>query len=274
VPQNAREWDVFIRQYENCIEYLEGRGFDFTFEGMTNVERLELIDKHMYLGKGFKKSVFECFYDGLSNETEIFAGVNWHAVSLVNRVWMRENIFVSDEIIKMPAYVMGLVKLESRTSLAGSPKHVMGDFICSSNMLTSLEGAPEFVGGGFKCNHSNLKNLTGAPKRVEGAFDCSHNELTSLECAPEHVGRYFVCNNNRLESLKGAPRHVDGKFDCSNNRLTSLEGAPKYVGGYFNCGWNKLPSSVPSKILGSDIHKYIGLKESFVMGWKEFNANK
>jgi ADP-Ribosyltransferase in polyvalent proteins len=192
VPQNAREWDVFIKQYDNCLEYHEGRGHDFTFDGMTEAERGELVDKHMYFGKGYKKSVFECCQDLTGEEKEIFAGVDWHAVNLVRRTWLYEDI-----------YLAGL----------------------------------------------NLKSLPKCPNYVNGSFRCEHNRLTSLE---------------------GASKYVDRSFFCEHNKLTSLEGAPKYVGNNFYCAGNNLPKSIPDQFYRSDLHKYVGLKESFVMRWNEF----
>jgi hypothetical protein len=214
VPQNAREWDTFIKQYENCLVYHEGRGHDFTFDDMTEDEHGELVEEHMYLGRGFKKSVFECSQDLTDEEKEIFKGVDWNAVLLVKRIWTAANIDL---------YCLGL------KSLPRCPKFVIGRFWCVGNELTSLEGAPEQVGGGFWC-----------------------------------VG-------NRLTSLEGAPERVGGDFWCVGNRLTSLGGAPEQVGGNFFCSDNKLPKSIPGSFHGKDLHRYVGLKESFVMRWNEFN---
>jgi hypothetical protein len=230
VPQNAREWDTFIRQYENCVEYYEGRGHDFTFEGMTENERQELVDKHMYLGRGFKKSVFECLYDLSEEEREIFEGVEWNAVNSVQRVWCARRIYLNS---------MGLEKLPY------CPEYVMGDFNCNNNRLTSLKGAPEYV---------------------SGEFNCSINNLESLDSAPEYVGGDFWCNRNNLTSLKGSPKYVGQDFGCINNRLTSLEGGPELVRGHLYC---EIPG-FPRKIPGTDLSEYVGLKESVVMNFKEF----
>jgi hypothetical protein len=236
VPQNAREWDVFIRQYENCLEYHEGRGHDFTFDGMASNERQELVDKHMCLGRGFKKSLFECYVDLTDEEKDLFEGVDWNAVNLVKLIWTAENIYLP----------LCLVDLKS---LPRCPKFVIGHFFCG-NELTSLEGAPEWVGGDFWC---------------------ADNRLTTLMGAPKHVGGDFCCANNRLTTLMGAPKHVGGRFYCDNNHLMSLEGAPERVGGRFDCVGNKLPKSIPDSFHGKHIKKYVGLKESFVMRWNEFN---
>jgi hypothetical protein len=277
VPQNAREWDTFIRQYENCIEYYEGRGHDFTFDGMTENERQELVEEHMYLGRGFKKSVFECCQDLGIKKKKIFKGLNWNAVLLVKRIWTDANIDLYGLGLKSlppcPRYVIGSFECSnnSLTSLEGAPERVGGDFGCVGNKLTSLEGAPEQVGGGFWCYNNKLTSLKGAPEQVGGGFDCSNNALTSLKGAPEQVGEGFFCYSNILTTLKGAPERVGGSFDCNGNSLTSLVGAPEQVGGRFWCGGNKLPKSIPDSFHGNDLHRYVGLTESFVMRWNEFN---
>jgi hypothetical protein len=225
VPQNAREWKNFIDQYENCLVYHEGRGHDFTFDDMTENDHRNLVNKHMYLDKGYKKSVFECLSDLADDEKEIlFDGVDWDAVMIIDHVWTRKDVILVSKNI---------------TVLPKCPEYVMGDFNCYNNQLTNLEGAPKYVGGNF------------------------------------------CCETNKLTSLKGAPEHVGGNFDCQVNKLVSLEGAPVNVRKRFYCGGNKLPKSIPEIFPGKNLHKYVGLrhnpaglKESFVMGWKEFNANK
>jgi hypothetical protein len=239
VPQNAREWDVFIRQYENCLDYYEGRGHDFTFEEMQEDERLELVDEHMYLGKGYKKSVFECSQDLNDEEKKFFKGVEWRLLELVRRIWTSKNIFLN---------AMNLTKLPS------CPRYVRTDFTCGYNKLTNLKGAPKYVGGNFNCDN---------------------NELTSLEGAPEHVGEDFDCDSNLLTNLKGAPKYVGENFNCRRNGLTSLEGAPEHVGRYVTCWRNeRLHASIPERFQGKDLHKYVGMKESFVMGWDAFTESK
>jgi hypothetical protein len=209
-------------------------------QNATENERQELVDKHMCLGRGFKKSLFECYVDLTDKEKKIFRGVDWNAVNLVKLTWTAANIYLYDLNLK---------------SLPPCPRYVIGDFYCSSNSLTSLKGAPRYVFGAFHCHNNSLTSLEGAPERVGGSF----------------FGGSLFCGGNKLASLEGAPERVGGGFHCDNNYLTSLVGAPERVGGGFHCGNNKLPETIPARFPGSDLHKYVGLKESFVMRWNEFN---
>jgi hypothetical protein len=71
------------------------------------------------------------------------------------------------------------------TTLAGSPKHVYGEFRCVQNNLKSLEGGPYSVGGDYMCAFNQLTNLKGAPNKIKGMFSCVGNPLQSLEGLPQ-----------------------------------------------------------------------------------------
>jgi hypothetical protein len=244
VPQNAREWDVFIRQYENCLDYYEGRGHDFTSEGMTESKQQVLVNEHMYLGRGYKKSVFECLSDLNDDDKEIFDGLDWKAVLLVKRTWHNKNVYLHDLHLR---------------SLPPCPRYVFGYFFCDANKLKSLKGAPKYVFGAFYCHRNKLTSLEGAPKWVGEDFDCAYNSLTSLDGAPVHVAGSFWCGGNKLASLEGAPRHVGETFGCRS--------------GIAGVETNKLPASIPDTFAGKDLHKYVGLRESYVMRWGDFRRN-
>lgn len=114
-------------------------------------------------------------------------------------------------------------------SLKGGPTWVGRNYVCAFNQLSSLEGAPEHVGGNFNCIKNQLKSLSGAPPQVYD-FDCSSNQLESLEGAPAIAGTYFSCRDNRLKNLVGAPAVVPGDFNCIHNPLRSLDGLPTEIG--------------------------------------------
>ena len=256
VPQNAREWKNFIDQYENAIEYAEGRGEDYTSKDMSESDRLDLVNKYMYLGRGFKKSIFECESDLSDNEKHIFKGVNWRLVKLVKLVWQSRDIDLRS---------MKLARLPS------CPAYVNGQFRCSDNQLTTLDDSPKYVGGNFECKLNLLETLEGAPKIVKGDFVCSRNKLKSLKGAPEYVGVDFWCNNNQLTTLDGVQKTIiEGGFCCTENQLTTLKGGPENVRNAIWCSGNKLPKSIPGRFSGHRLSEYVGVNESHVLKFKQF----
>lgn len=133
-------------------------------------------------------------------------------------------------------------------SLEGSPKKVMGDFVCSDNLLTSLKGRPQSISGN------------------NGDFNCENNILTTLEGRPEIVNGDFNCQNNKLTNLIGSPRVVNGSFICSNNPLTSLEGCPKNIYDYFCFYGNTTIKDIKKEIIINQIKA----KEYFVNDYETF----
>ncbi len=133
-------------------------------------------------------------------------------------------------------------------SLEGSPKKVMGDFVCSDNLLTSLKGRPQSISGN------------------NGDFNCENNILTTLEGRPEIVNGDFNCQNNKLTNLIGSPRVVNGSFICSNNPLTSLEGCPKNIYNYFCFYGNTTIKDIKKEIIINQIKA----KEYFVNDYETF----
>jgi hypothetical protein len=180
VPQNAREWDVFIRQYENCIEYYEGRGYDFTSEGMTEAERVKSVDKHMYMDRGYKKSVFECGTDLNSEEKDLFKGVDWNAVGLVFCIWTQNYIFLRGMDLSI---------------LPPCPRYVARGFDCSHNDLTILKGSPRHVGGSFYCDNNRLTSLKGAPEQIDGLLYCG-------DINPDKDELRRLCKPRTLKTLR------------------------------------------------------------------------
>ncbi len=144
------------------------------------------------------------------------------------------------------------------TSLEGSPKEVIGDFICKKNRLTSLEGSPEIIKGDFNYSYNNLINLKGSPRYIEGDFDLRDNNLTSLIGCPKDILENFYININELKSLKHCPKEIRGIFDCSSNNLTSLEYRPK-LSQTFACRNNPELKNVKEQIIkyGIKAERYI-----------------
>lgn len=232
VPSNAREWSRFIEQYDNAMKYVAGEGVDFTFEDMTHDQHWSLVNEHLCLGYGMKKSVFECCRDLSIKQKSLFDGLDWWALEIVERSWVWRNVSLN-----------GM----QMSCLPQCPKYVVG-FRCSDiYKLENLKGAPEHVSGDFTCVNSWLKSLEGAPRYVGGHFICSDNPLESLEGAPEYVGKDFVCNDTKIKSLKGAPKNVFG---------------------YFVCGRTSLPGGVPEAFPGSEIDRY--REENSVMEFSQF----
>lgn len=113
------------------------------------------------------------------------------------------------------------------TSLNGSPKIVLGDFIIERcDTLTSLEGGPNVVNGSFSCaNNASLTSLKGAPQYVGKDFDC-HNckSLTQLDIPYAEVnGTFFCFDCTSLRSLRGRPYDIGQSIECDER----LKGSTK-----------------------------------------------
>ena len=64
------------------------------------------------------------------------------------------------------------------------------------NNLTKIPFKFGKVVGNFWCSSNILTDLENSPKYIEGHFGCDNNELTSLDLFPIYVGGDFYCTYN------------------------------------------------------------------------------
>jgi hypothetical protein len=266
VPQSAREWDVFIRQYENALEYFEGRGHDFSYKDITKVQFEALAGEHIYLGKGFKKSIFECSVDLNNAQKKMFDGVDWEMIDIVMRVWTRPTNVIT----------IGLANRKLK-ALPKCPMYLPGSFDCSGNDLKSLDGCPIWIRDNFNCSRCGLESLSNGPEYVGGSMWANQNKLKDLKGAPYKIGEDFTVIYNNLESVENGHYLSVGKnFHCENNKLRALKGISEMDCDTIYCTGNQLPSSVPDGFEFRYWERYFDkdgnpiASESFVMRFSEF----
>jgi hypothetical protein len=114
------------------------------------------------------------------------------------------------------------------------------DFNCAETKLTSLAGSPRLVVGSYWCWHTPITSLLGSPRIVGQDFDCASTFITTLEGAPKYVGGDLNCCLTPLVSLRGAPWSVGGNFEINNTPLESLDFAPRRVGARLCCWHTKI----------------------------------
>lgn len=215
LPTNAREWSRFISQWEHIMNLPDD--FDPSFEGMTDTDVDALVEEHLNLGHGFKKSVMECMRDLSNNDKQVFArhGVEFDPLK-------NEKLEIFGFFDRMKAVV-----LWNGFSVPRLPRHVAGNVRMDNASLSEIPGGIETVGGNFLCDDNHLVSLKGAPRKVAGFFKCSNNPLRTLKGGPEYVGKTYVCAHTNIASLEGAPSKVFSidASDCEN--LTSLKGVER-----------------------------------------------
>ena len=174
VPQNIRQWDVLIRQYERALDLVNGK-WEPNYDWKTEEDFGKSVNEQFYLGKGFKNSIYECFSDLSVDHKQIFKNVDWESLLIAYRftVWA---IF----LYKLNLTVLPLL-----------PRKVGGSFWCSDNQLISLEGCPEYVGKDFDCIGNRLTSLKGGPKYVGSDVWCKNNKL------PKNIPEIFPGKNLR-----------------------------------------------------------------------------
>lgn len=117
---------------------------------------------------------------------------------------------------------------------------VIGDFICSDNLLKTLKNAPHTVKGDFYCSRNLLVNLKYGPSIVTDSYLCRQNKIISLEGSPKIISGMFDCSANELVNLKNCPEFIGGEFDATNNNIETLKYFPKYTGDDVKLVYNNI----------------------------------
>jgi hypothetical protein len=101
--------------------------------------------------------------------------------------------------------------LKSKVSRLPCKFELASNFDCSENRLTTLDGSPKTVLGRFICNENILRDLIGGPEKAY-VYDCRGNPLTSLDGLANNIGGIlYLTITDSLPILKLLSKTTLGK---------------------------------------------------------------
>jgi hypothetical protein len=130
--------------------------------------------------------------------------------------------FDVDKVADIFSLKRGKQPTEPLTNLVGGPEHTLDYYCVRVDTFTSLEGSPKRVHGNFHCHiNKQLMSLKGAENTVvDFNFACSDTSIKTLEFCPRHIGNQLICHNTKLTDLRNVHKHVlyiKGIFLSSSN---------------------------------------------------------